>query len=383
MVYFYRAAVYVVMIVVALLFYWLLRRFFSSRPRMGPLVVALVTATGLVFCAHSFLSNPILVRKHAKFLQIKNMKRHISMVYMQSECWVCDLDGSNDRQFMASDFITTRDITWSPDGSRILVSRVRISADGMNLFTYDAIGGDQYQVTEGAGISRRGSWSPDGTRIVFDFRPNLRQLHTTICVINADGTGRRELTSGEAIRGYHPVWSPDGASIYFCLKVASRRGDLWVMDADGGNLRQLTFTPDQAETEPAISPDGATIALSINRRHIYLMNADGNRLRPLTTEDGEVCHGRDPSWSPDGQRLYYAAFVGEGARKSIREIGVDGSGLRDLPLRKGKFLNPMLHPDGTSLTYLRSIKRVTRSGVAGKGVMRGNTGMLGGEEDED
>lgn len=376
MVHFYRVAVYLIMIGVALLLYLLLRRFFPSRTRVFPVVGALLTAAGLIWCTYVVLSKPALLRKHAPCLWIKKQGASKSMVYMESEVRICDPDGSGDELFLPRDFITTRDITWSPDGTKILCCRVRDSGGGANLFVYDADGENPVQVTEGGGIARRPSWSPDGTRIVFDYRPGLRRRATELCVINADGSGRHSLTAADQVFAYHPVWSPDGASIFFCLK-DKRHDDLWVMDADGKNMRQLTFTDRQSETEPSISPDGATIAFSLDRREIYLMDADGGRIRPLEAEKGSVCRGRDPSWSSDSQRVLFAGFKTSTSRRFVKEVSVDGSGMRQIPVRDSKILSPVLNPDGTRLVYLSFIRTVIKKVSKLQGPAGGPGSMAG------
>jgi AraC family transcriptional regulator len=57
------------------------------------------------------------------------------------------------------------------------------------------------------------SWSPDGTMLTF-FRlvtggPEFRDWRTRLCVIKADGTGFRELTSGD-YADFNPTWTRDG-----------------------------------------------------------------------------------------------------------------------------------------------------------------------------
>lgn len=381
MVHVYRAAVYVIMFVAALLVYLVLSKFFGKRNRAVPVVVSLVALGALLWCTHEALSRPALLRKYAPILFVKGKKSGQSgMVYMQTEVRACSPDGSDDRPFLPDDFITTRDIVWSPDGTRMACSRVRNHEEGMNIFIYDAEGGNAVQVTSGPGIARRPSWSPDGSRIVFDFRPSLQQSHTDLYMVSADGTGRRKIELGEPVYAYHPAWSPDG-TIYCCIK-KNRRDDIWAFDEDGSNLRQITATPDQSETEPAVSPDGGTIAISVNRRELYLVDAESGRLSPLTADDGEPCRGRDPSWSPDGSRLLFAGFAADKSRRYIQEVPVEGGTPRRIDLVDGKLLNPVLNPQETRMLYLRFVKAVMRmTGASGKRPGMG-LGSLPGADDE-
>ena len=55
------------------------------------------------------------------------------------------------------------------------------------------------------------SWSPDGTRLLFDRNPVLRP---DIYVANADGSNRVELTT-DARSDLRPAWSYNGTQILF------------------------------------------------------------------------------------------------------------------------------------------------------------------------
>jgi Tol biopolymer transport system component len=349
MVHVYRAAVYALVIVAALLVYLVLNKFFGKRSRAVPAALALLTLGALLWCTFEALSRPPLLRKYAPLLVVKGQKGQkgkkggkAGMLYMQTEVRICDPDGSNDEPFLPEDFITTRDITWSPDGTRMACSRVRDHEEGMHIFVYDADGDNAVQLTSGPDIARRPSWSPDGTKIVYDFRPSKRQPHTDLFVVDVDGTEREKLELGAQVHAYHPAWAPDG-TIYCCIK-ENRRDDVWALDADGSNLRRITATPDQSETELAVSPDGGTIAVSVNRRELYVLDADGGNFRAVLDADGKPCRGRDPSWSPDGKRLLFAGFAADKSRRYIKEIPVDGGESRRIEVSDGKLLNPVLSP---------------------------------------
>jgi Tol biopolymer transport system component len=103
-------------------------------------------------------------------------------------------------------------------------------------------------------------WSPDGSRIVFQ---SSSATSKEISVMNADGSGRRQLTN-TSVAEEEPTSSPDGSQISFA-KGESRTDDttdleIWVMNADGSGLTQLTNNfsdvKDVRDTQPAWSPLG-------------------------------------------------------------------------------------------------------------------------------
>lgn len=79
---------------------------------------------------------------------------------------------------------------WSPDGNTIVFA-VAGANDG--VYTVNLDGGELFGLTRGGGAP---TWSPDGARIVYSAM--------TLQIINADGTGRRNL----GVFGYEPAWSP-------------------------------------------------------------------------------------------------------------------------------------------------------------------------------
>ncbi|MGD1149115.1 MAG: S9 family peptidase [Thermoanaerobaculaceae bacterium] len=118
---------------------------------------------------------------------------------------------------------------------------------------------DQYRVV---GVSDPRP-SRDGSRIVYvATHTGLAKAKkwSEIRMVNADGTGDRELTQGQHL-DTAPRWSPDGASLAF---VSDRSGDetqLFLLPLGGGEPRQLTTFP-MGAADPVWSPDGRFIAFS-------------------------------------------------------------------------------------------------------------------------
>jgi Tol biopolymer transport system component len=176
-----------------------------------------------------------------------------------------------------------------------------------------------------------------------------RDGDSEILIMNADGTGLRQLTDN-ACSDDAPSLSPDGTRIAF---VSERTGnpEIFVMDLADGSIRQLTDTPD-FESHPEWSPDGARIACtrysgnSWTHGDLFVIGADGQGERRLTSDPADDMR---PAWFADGSRLLFSS--NRDGNYEIYQIGVDGTGLRrvtDTPLHE---LFPRPSPDGTKIVY--------------------------------
>ena len=124
--------------------------------------------------------------------------------------------------------------------------------------------------------------------------------------MNADGNNVRRLTFPPDGCDVYPTWSPDGKQIAFAAAGRQKVDfDIYVMDADGGNIRPLT--DDRAtDSDPAWSPDGKQIAFRSGRvgGGIYVMDANGRNVRRLTIFQDD----QGPTWSPDGRRIAFISL---------------------------------------------------------------------------
>ena len=132
---------------------------------------------------------------------------------------------------------------WSPDALRIVVGQRVLDAD-----TYELVD----TLFKGRPVTTP-QWSPDGSRLAFASRGlGLEWADWEIYVMNADGTGMRQLTSDPAWDGW-PTWSPNGRSIAFS-SLRDGNYEIYAVSADGGPVRRLT---DHAadDKHPAWRPD--------------------------------------------------------------------------------------------------------------------------------
>jgi Tol biopolymer transport system component len=206
--------------------------------------------------------------------------------------------------------------------------------------------------TTDLGPGREPAWSPDGRQIAFTGNAGSSGLSVfegdaVIYVMNADGSGRRQLTHPTSYYGAsQPTWSPDGRKIAF-VQPSSEEDDsrapgaLFVMNADGSAqtrvLRTLTGCSITCAgiSNPTWSPDGTRIAYSIWGRKsyhasgdVFVVNANGSGESGLASTR-EMFEDR-PSWSPDGRRVAFAAspIIGGYTTGSadIFSMNIDGTG---------------------------------------------------------
>ena len=209
------------------------------------------------------------------------------------------------------------------------------------VWSMNANGTGRVQLTDyDQGFDVTPTWSPDGTKILFA-RANAIAGTVNIWVMNADGSNEVDLGSGTS-----PSWSGDGTHIAFHPSDGSS-GDIWKMDANGSN--RVKLTTDGESYNPAWSPDGTRIAFERNGQ-IWLIKPDGT---------GEVqvpgVVGSEAAWSPDGKRL---AFTGIGVAQDESEIftvAATGGPLVNVTGPKTSLphglLAPAWSPDGTKLLF--------------------------------
>ena len=156
------------------------------------------------------------------------------------------------------------------------------------------------------------AWSPDGRRIAFVSR---RDGNSEIYVMNADGSGKRtsrgveratltfssEIDSPRLVtRRRRIAFLPRHAQLQVPRRGVIRRdgNDLYVVNADGSGLRNLTRNqrPTSPYSQLVWSPDGRTIYFGR-----YLVRTDGSGARRLPYIPTTAV------WSPDGRRIAFAA----------------------------------------------------------------------------
>jgi TolB protein len=128
-----------------------------------------------------------------------------------------------------------------------------------------------------------------------------------ICMINADGSGYKQLTN-EANNSYYPAISPDGNEIVFATNKYDNF-DLYMSPRGSSDLIQLTDSIGNLFS-PSFSPDGKQIVF-VNRAasgpsSLWVMGRHGEKPHLLYPAPNNVVAA---AWSPDGTNIAFAMAV--------------------------------------------------------------------------
>jgi acylaminoacyl-peptidase len=234
---------------------------------------------------------------------------------------------------------------WSPDGTRVAWISDRNGSVQIYVGRRD---GEAVALTHLEQAPSGIAWSPDGASIAF---LAAVETHPQLFVIAVQGGAPRQLTNDSAERRGAPAWMPDGRSVLCSWPTDPLQGDeIYSIRLADGAVRRLTDHPGPDE-QPVPSPDGSKIAyISHDYRQqtyaihkIYVMNADGSRIRILS---GAL--DRDagqPHWSSDSRTVYFLAD--DRGSTHIYAARQDGT-VRQVTREAGRFRAFSLADDGTA-----------------------------------
>src|SRR5436305_7862605 len=136
--------------------------------------------------------------------------------------------------------------SYSPDGTRIVFARENASLHQFALFVANANGSDLHQISGWQPDFAGASWSPDGQWIL------TGNNEGGLSLIHPDGLGQRQIVLAPNPGSFlvcWPKWSPDGQHIVFILSAAcgGSQNLISIARADGSDLRQVTHTSADVE----------------------------------------------------------------------------------------------------------------------------------------
>ena len=238
----------------------------------------------------------------------------------------------------------TRTVGFSPDGSLVtLWSRVPDSARGGVVdagWAVPTMGGPLRPYLKG--VSEL-DWSPDGRRMVYHPPAEGDPLFVTEL---DEKVGRQIYVARPGVHNHFPVWSHDGAFIYFVQGLPLEESDVWRIRPTGGEPERLTFHNSRV-TFPTLLDNRTLLYLATDDDGsgpwIYAMDVE--RRVPHRISMG-VEEYMSLAASADGRRLVATVSRSTAGlwRVPIADRVIDESGATPLSLPTARGLSPRAGP---------------------------------------
>ncbi len=241
--------------------------------------------------------------------------------HRQKRLAVMDSDGANHR-FLTGGQALALSPRYSPDyGSLLYLSYV---SGNPRIYVYDLASNQQRLITQSRNPTFAPRWSPDGRWVLYSMAVGG---NTDIYRVSASGGGQpQRLTDGPGI-DVGGSYSPDGSKIVF---ESDRSGSqqVYVMDADGTNQRRISFFGGRAAT-PEWSPRGDQIAFThiAGNLRIAVMSPAGGSMRYLT----DTWQDEGPTWAPNGRIVQFFRTTKGTGHTAIWQVDLTGRNERRLP----------------------------------------------------
>jgi Tol biopolymer transport system component len=191
------------------------------------------------------------------------------------------------------------------------------------------------------------AWSRDGSKVAFSYSlvreeyDDALDVNRAIWIANADGTGRRQVTSltPNSFWDDEPQWSPDGRKLVFTRVDLQRKRDaVFTVDVESGDVFQLTPWALNAAGDPEWSPDARWIVFiahpSDGSENVHKVRPDGTGRTNLTKQKAGGHHYLSSSFSPDGRFIVSARTPGAGPNGHADLVVMRSDGSRIRPITK-------------------------------------------------
>jgi TolB protein len=251
---------------------------------------------------------------------------------------------------------------WSPDGKRVAFHKrlVKPRSGWQKVWSRD----QRYELVMSPNMP---SFHPSGERFVTQGVAPNGPLGRGINIVESGSGVSRVLFQREGKHALAPQWSPRGDLIAFGLgtftlftggltpKITKPEdrvdggGQVAVINPDGSGFRELTSGTNN-NGFPSIAPDG-------NRLVYRTFGPDGNGLRILNLRDGSVAlltnyYDNFPFWSPRGDVIMFSRQ--EHGNFDIYTIKPDGTSLKRLTTSPGNDAHMGWSPDGEWIAFASS-----------------------------
>lgn len=218
--------------------------------------------------------------------------------FSNSQLHIANTDGTNEIQLTSGPYINMTG-SFSPDGTKIVYTAGTSGFSEVYIMNVD--GSNKTNLSNHASADLNASFSPDGTKIIFTtYRDSVAQIY----MMDTDGSNKVNI-SNDLTKSYNNAqYSPDGSKILYTDSGVG--AGLGIMDADGTDKVKI-FNSFSTIIVPKFSTDGQKIAFSSTEpgnQEIYTVNVDGSNVQRLTNDSNP---DTSPSYSPDGSNILFVS----------------------------------------------------------------------------
>ncbi len=240
---------------------------------------------------------------------------------------------------------SVRTLGFSPDGALVTFWARGVegsNAGDISVWAVPTLGGQSRPYLEGVAEF---DWSNDGSRLVYHTPGPGDPMF--VKESGQQNAGQPIFTAAAGLHGHFPIWSPDGAFIYFVQGSPPDAMDIWRISPAGGSAERITHHNSRV-THPVLLNHRTLMYLASDR------DGSGPWLHSLDVErrvPRRVGAGRDRytslAASADGRRLVatVANPMGTLWRLLIADTPVDSSAAIPISLTTGRGFSPRLGPN--------------------------------------
>jgi hypothetical protein len=177
-------------------------------------------------------------------------------------------------------------VDWGPEGKQILITK-DLDGDGRGLFIVDVTDGSEKRVETGSSEDAYARWGRSGGAITYE---SGRDGNPEIYRTDLETGETTRLTNNPGLDEW-PSLSRNGGRIAWASGSEEEK-DLWIMQADGSGKKQVTKGMLFGDAFPEWSPNGRQIMLTVREDGVFV-------LKVIDVETGHVTHlgeGAQPSW---------------------------------------------------------------------------------------
>jgi Tol biopolymer transport system component len=180
---------------------------------------------------------------------------------------------------------SVRTIDFSPDGTLVTFWTRRLDASQqseISVWAIPVLGGAPRLYLDGVAEYR---WSSDAARLVYH-TPGPGDP-TFVRDATDSSAGRQVFSAPSGLHAHFPIWSPDGAFIYFVQGAVPDRMDIWRLTASGGAPERIT-RHDSAVSYPVFLDARRLLYLATDRDGSgpWIYSLDVNRRTPVRASFG-------------------------------------------------------------------------------------------------